>query len=59
MDDFKATEESLYTKYRPITGVTIESTVVPCSPWHVRVHRITNEVAIDLADGGFALPQER
>lgn len=59
MDGFRATKEYLYTKYRPISGVSIESTIVPCSPWHVRVHRIVNETAIDLADGGFAIPQER
>ncbi len=59
MDSYRADEHHLYTRYRPINGVTIESIVIPCSPWHVRIHRIVNTEAVDLADGGFALPQER
>ncbi len=59
MDSFSADENKLSAAYRPLTGVTVESTVVPCSPWHVRVHRIRNQVPIEIADGGFALPQER
>jgi hypothetical protein len=58
-EKFMADEQSLYVKYSPITGVTVESTIVPCSSWHVRIHKITNEIAVDIADGGFSLPQER
>ncbi len=51
-------EEYLRVKYNPINGVTAESIIVPCSPWHVRIHRIVCEQEIDVSDGGFCLPAE-
>lgn len=56
---FDFNEKMLCTKYRPLTGVEVETTLVPCNKWHVRIHRIKNTVPIDIADGGFALPQEQ
>ncbi len=58
LTDFYGDEERLVSKYSPIKGVKVISTVVPCSPWHVRVHQITNKEAIKIAEGGFSLPQE-
>ena len=57
--DFAADEKALAVSYSPMTGVKVKSTVVPCSPWHVRIHVIENEETIEIADGGFAVPQER
>ncbi len=57
--EFDSDEEKLSAVYTPITGVTIKSIVVPCSPWHVRIHQISNTVPIEIADGGFAIAQER
>lgn len=51
-------EAFLRMKYKPINGVSVESIVVPCSPWHVRIHRITSEQEIDVSEGGFCLPAE-
>lgn len=59
LDRFQADENSLTVWYRPMNGVKVISTVVPCSPWHVRIHQIKNEEALEIADGGFALPQEK
>lgn len=57
--EFAADGEKLSARYSPITGVEIKSTVVPCSPWHVRIHQITNSVPVTAADGGFSIAQER
>ncbi|MCM1134407.1 MAG: DUF2264 domain-containing protein [Clostridium sp.] len=57
--DYHADENMLSVSYSPMNGVKVKSTIVPCSPWHVRVHLIENEKAIEAADGGFSLPQER
>jgi len=59
MTDFSASEEMVCAVYRPMNGVTVKSTVVPFAPWHVRIHEIENQEAIEIADGGFALPRER
>lgn len=58
MTDFYGDDKSLTTVYSPMNGVEVTSIVVPCSPWHVRVHQIKTREAIEIADGGFALPQE-
>ncbi len=58
-ESFAADPSWLSVRYRPISGVEIESIIVPCTaPWHVRIHKIVNDVAVDTADGSFALPQE-
>ena len=55
---FSLSEDTLSSEYSPVSGVTIESTVIPCSSWHVRIHKITNTIPVDVADGGFAISQE-
>ena len=55
---FSLSEDTLSSEYSPVSGVTIESTVIPCSSWHIRIHKITNTIPIDVADGGFAISQE-
>lgn len=59
LDEFYVDEEKVYSKYHLITGVSVESTIIPCLSWHVRIHKIYNEIPIDIAEGGFSLPQER
>lgn len=57
-EDYSVNEKTLWSKYSPIAGVAIESTIVPCFSWHVRIHKIVNTVPVEVADGGFAIPQE-
>ena len=56
--DFSINHQTLTSRYSPIPGVTIESTVIPCFSWHVRIHKISNSIPVEAADGGFAIPQE-
>lgn len=59
VEDYSLTEDYTYTAYRLLPGVQAKTWVVPCADgWHVRIHEIVNEAAIDIADGGFALPVE-
>lgn len=54
------TPDYTYTRYKLLPGVEADSWIVPCGGgWHVRIHRIRTDHAIDAADGGFALPVER
>ena len=59
VDSFEADEEKLVTRFTPMNGVKVQSTVVPCGAWHVRIHEIENDIAVDIADGGFAYPQKK
>ncbi len=52
-------EKCLSVSYSPMNGVKVKSMIVPYRNWHVRIHSIENEEAIEIADGGFSIPQER
>lgn len=55
---FLVEEDYLKTVYEPVRGVQAESIIIPCSPWHVRIHKITCEAEIDIIDGGFSIQAE-
>ena len=44
------------TTYTIGLRVQVESYIIPIGLWHVRVHNIKTSEAIDIADGGFAIP---
>lgn len=58
-EEYHLTEEYVFARYRIGSVAKIESTVVPLMSWHVRIHKIHTERAIDIADGGFSIGAER
>lgn len=54
-EQFAVTEDYTYTRYRITPQVRIESYIVPFMPWHVRIHIIENDIAVDIADGAFSV----
>ncbi len=57
--EFRVYDDRLYMKYEIMPRVMVETTILPLAPWHVRIHRIHTEEAIDVADGGFAIEAEK
>lgn len=57
--DARIDGDMVYSKWSPCAGVEIESWVIATPPGHIRVHRVTNSVAIHVSEGGFALDAER
>lgn len=55
----RITNEYTYARYIIMPGVEIESYIIPCVPWHVRIHRIKTAIQIDIADGGYAIGVEK
>ncbi len=53
--DCKLSNDYLYSKYAPISGVIIESYIVPGFPWHVRIHRITTNRTVWIKDAGSSI----
>ena len=47
--------EVVHTVWAPFSGVRVETWLVPCPPWHVRLHRLTGARALHSAEGGWAL----
>ncbi|PAD14637.1 DUF2264 domain-containing protein [Shouchella clausii] len=54
-EEYAIARQFLYTKWRPWQDVEITTWLIPCVPWHVRVHKIETNRLLDAADGGFAL----
>ncbi|AFL52311.1 hypothetical protein ABIE78_001817 [Sinorhizobium fredii] len=45
----------LFSRWLPWPDVVVETWLLPASPWHVRVHRITTPRPLETAEGGFAI----
>lgn len=54
----KYMKDYLYMKWTPWKDVTVETWIIPGTPWHTRVHCIQSERKLYIADGGFALGNE-
>ena len=49
-------EGGLYSKWRPMEGIWVETTLKPCGNGHLRTHVIHADFACTAVEGGFALP---
>jgi hypothetical protein len=47
--------ETLFARWRPWPDVLVETWLLPASPWHIRVHRITTPRPLHATEGGFAV----
>ncbi|WP_085523004.1 DUF2264 domain-containing protein [Tuberibacillus sp. Marseille-P3662] len=52
-------ETNIYSLWKPWNNVMVETWLIPLGLWHVRLHHIQNERALDAAEGGFAIPKEK
>ena len=48
------TEKMTQQSWSPLPKTKIVTTVVPFGEWHVRIHEITTERELEVADGGFS-----
>lgn len=51
---WEVTKEKTCQHWSPLPGTTITTTVVPLGAWHVRIHEITTQRSLEVADGGFS-----
>src|SRR3569832_843984 len=45
----------LYAEWHPWRDVKVETWLMPASPWHIRVHRITTPRELHMFEGGFVV----
>ncbi len=57
-ESFQLTQTEVSSVWRPFAGVRIETRVIPLGDWHVRVHRVETDRALQVAEGGFAIRRE-
>ena len=59
VERFEVTEDYTRSVYHIGKNVGVESLVIPLGTWHVRIHEIDNTESIDVAEGGYAVSNER
>ena len=57
-DAFAITDSGTRCAWSPMDGVRVETRVIPCGMWHVRCHVVYADVALEAAEGAFAVPSE-
>lgn len=53
--DARIADGVLYSRWSPMHGVEIETWLLPRAPWHMRIHKLVNTVAIHTREGGFSI----
>ncbi len=46
---------ALRSLWQPLPGVEVETWLIPCPPWYIRLHRLRTDRPLWSAEGGFAL----
>ncbi|MFO6298684.1 DUF2264 domain-containing protein [Rahnella selenatireducens] len=54
----RITESMIYSRWLPWHDVTVQTWLIPCGDWHLRVHHVENLRPLTSAEGGFAVIQE-
>lgn len=49
-------KKGIYSRWSPMKGIIVETTLQPCGRGHLRTHVIHAEFACEAVEGGFALP---
>ena len=47
--------EGIWSRWKPWSDVEIQTWLIPCGPWHVRVHRIRSERRLKGGEGAYAV----
>lgn len=55
-DEVVIGENSIYSKWSPMTGIVVETVIEPCGAGHIRKHIIHSEIECEAMECGFALP---
>ena len=56
--EWRVEDDYLFCRWQPFGDVEVRTWIVPCFPWHVRVHRVSSGRKLFSAEGGFVLPRE-
>jgi hypothetical protein len=58
-ETYAVTREKVTSVWSPFPNVRIQSEIIPLAEnWHMRVHRLTCETEVYIAEGGFAIARE-
>ena len=58
VESYQVEETHLVSVWKPWVDVEITSIIVPCLPWHVRIHLVNSKRKLSLSDSGFSVDTE-
>lgn len=56
--EYQIHADYLYNLWQPWSDVTIKTFVIPCYPWHIRLHQIDTKRSLHLLAGSFSAPKD-
>lgn len=56
--DARSSDEVLYSRWSPMSGVEVETWLLPRAPWHLRIHRIVTAHTVQTCEGGFCVQRD-
>ncbi len=57
-DDARIGDDYLYSRWSPMSGVSVETWLIAKPPFHLRVHRIASDRELQTNEGGFAIDRD-
>lgn len=54
--DYQIHEDYVYSKWEPWPDVVIKNFVIPCYPWHFRIHIVETKRDLNFIEGSFSAP---
>jgi hypothetical protein len=57
-ESFMINKEYIYRSWKPWKDVRVQTWIIPFTPWHLRVHRITTQRPLESCEGGFSFARE-
>jgi len=55
--EVRIAESLIYAKWSPDGDTSVETWLLPATPWHIRIHRIQASRPCQIIEGGFAVPR--
>lgn len=56
--EYRIHDDYIYNLWQPWEDVTIKTFVIPCYPWHIRIHQIETQRSLHLLAGSFSAPKD-
>ena len=57
-EKYELAKDRITFTWSPVNGVMIDTVIAPLGMWHVRKHVIRTEIALEAAEGAFAVPKD-
>lgn len=54
--DYQVHPDYVYSRWEPWEDVTVDNFIIPCYPWHIRIHVVNTGRTLNILEGSFSAP---